>query len=242
MYKTDEELLNLSEEILSKGISMTIPERFGTIIRHRDKIAAIDGDVIECGCWKGGFSIFMSYAFPEKKMWMCDSYEAGFQSTDVARHKYYDLERHRPDVNWQLLGFTTNEDYSFEGIKQRFLDYSLDDVKRFNFVKGYVKDTLPNLEIDKISLLRVDVDAYSATLEVLEELYDKVQVGGYIIFDDTGLYETTDAMNDFFTNRGIERYVYHVATDEKIWLPERSNPNYKELCAAIPGGCYRIKE
>ncbi len=37
------------------------------------------------------------------------------------------------------------------------------------------------------------MDAYSATLVVLENLYDKVVPGGFIIFDDSGLYETVAA-------------------------------------------------
>jgi len=99
-------------------------------------------------------------------------------------------------------------------------------------VKGFVKDSLPNSGIKRISLLRIDVDAYSATKEVLDELYDKVEVGGYIIFDDSCLYETADAIRDFFKEQGIENCVLHTITDEKIDLSTNTT---------TPCGCYIIK-
>ena len=103
--------------------------------------------------------------------------------------------------------------------------------------KGFVKDSLPTSGIEKISLLRIDVDTYSATLEVLEELYDKVESGGYIIFDDICLYEALDAIQFFFNQRNLPKYLYHTDTDEKLDL----NGYHYNNSTGFPAGCYFIK-
>ena len=41
-----------------------------------------------------------------------------------------------------------------------------------------------SIDIDKISILRLDGDMYESTIQVLEPLYDKLSVGGYCIIDD----------------------------------------------------------
>ena len=72
---------------------------------------------------------------------------------------------------------------SLKEVQDNFKRFGLEG-ERIKYLKGFVNETLPTSGIEKISLLRVDVDAYSATLDVLNNLYSKVQPGGYIIFDD----------------------------------------------------------
>ena len=56
----------LAEEIIREGITKVSLERFETIIRHFDKINAVEGDIIECGVWKGGMeSFFQKYSKTE---------------------------------------------------------------------------------------------------------------------------------------------------------------------------------
>ena len=226
--KTKQELYDLSQELQANQLTMVDQPRFDMILRHLDNIEKINGDVVECGCWKGGFSIFLGHTFPDKTLWVCDSFE-GFQPLEIAKYKYNN-ERHVPSYN---LGHpNTENDFTLDCVIDRFNSYQLNNPNRIRFVKGFVKDSLPNSDIKKISLLRIDVDAYSATKEVLDELYDKVEVGGYIIFDDSCLYETADAIRDFFKEHGIENYVLHTTTDEKIDLSTNTT---------TPCGCYIIK-
>jgi len=126
---------------------------------------------------------------------------------------------------------------SLEEVQSHFKMYGLEDQNRIKFVKGFVKDSLPTSGIEKIALLRIDVDAYSATLETLEELYDKVQFGGHIIFDDSNLYETLDAIKAFFKQRNLPEYLFHPVTNEKLNLYQiYTNDN-----SGFPAGCYLIK-
>ena len=93
-------------------------------------------------------------------------------------------------------------------------------------------------EIKQISLLRIDVDAYSATLEVLDALYDKVQTGGYIIFDDSSLEESLDAIRYFFDLRKIPFFLYHPITNEKIDISAKQPQEYE---SGVQSACYLVK-
>lgn len=217
------------DELINEKITMVPKYAFETILRHKDKIKNVEGDIIECGVWRGGFSIFLGRVFPDKQLWVCDSF-TGFQPLENGKYSYPG-DRHTPDKAEVIA--------SFEDVTNNFKNYGYaGDDPNVNFVKGFVKDTLPNLDIKKIALLRVDVDAYSATLEVLDELYKKVQPGGYIIFDDSCLRESLEAIRVFFHREGIPAFVYHPVTDEKLDIFTR----YTNDDSGLPQACYIIKE
>ena len=213
-------------ELIKTGVTMVLPHCFETIINHEQTISKLKGDIIECGVWRGGFSIFLADTFKKKTIWVADSYE-GFQPLATANFEY-NGERHQPSYDTAI---------SLEEVKSNFEKFGI-DLNRINFLKGFVKDTLPTSGIKDISLLRVDVDAYSATLEVLEELYDKVVPGGFVIFDDACLYETVDAIKTFFKQRNISPYLIHPVTDEQLPL-DLDSPSADSV---YPTGCYIIKK
>ena len=221
------------QHMISQKVTMVGPNCFDTVLRNYDVIEKVEGDMVECGVWRGGFSIFLSHTFPEKTMWVCDSYE-GFQPLENAKHQY-SKERHTPSYTHGAVGPLA---ISLEEVKSHFKDYGLEDNSRIKFLKGFVKDTLPTSGIEKISLLRIDVDAYSATLEVLEELYDKVEDKGWVIFDDSSLYESLDAIKYFFNIRNIPPFIHHPVTGDKLDL---NIGNYSHDNSGFPAGCYIIK-
>jgi hypothetical protein len=223
---------DLVQDLINNKITMVNPNEFQTIFKHYDNISKIEGDIVECGVWRGGFSIFLSYIFQDKNIWVCDSYE-GFQPLEIAKHQY-SKERHTPNYTHNSIGPLG---ISLEEVQSHFRTYGLGEEERIKFLKGFVKDTLPTSGIEKVALLRIDVDAYSATLETLEELYDKVQFGGYIIFDDSCLYETLDAIKVFFKQRNLSEYLLHPVTNERLDL----NIRHTNDDSGFPAGCYIIK-
>jgi len=223
---------DLMFDLIDNKITMVNPNEFQTIFKHHLKISEVEGDIVECGCWRGGFSIFLSYIFQDKNIWVCDSFE-GFQPLEIAKHQY-SKERHTPQFTHNVVGPLA---ISLEEVKFHFKNYGLGDQDRIKFVKGFVKDSLPNSGIEKVALLRIDVDAYSATLETLEELYDKVQPGGYIIFDDSCLYETLDAIKTFFKQKNLPETINHPVTGESLNINQRHTNDD----SGLPAGCYIIK-
>jgi len=218
------------DNIIQDGITMVPKYAFETIIRHKDKIEKVDGEIVECGVWKGGFSIFLAKTFPTRTIWVCDSFQ-GFQPL-VEGDYYYETDRHIPSV--EIVKSSLTE------VQSNFSKYDLVDDNRIKYLKGFVKDTLRKdiCKINTISILRIDVDAYSATLEVLDNLFDKVAVGGYIIFDDSCLQESLEAIKFFFNREGLPMEVYHPETDEKLNLLT----TYTNDDSGFPQGCYIIKK
>ncbi len=200
---------------------MVTEERFETILMHKDLIEKIDGDIVECGVWAGGMSIFLSKIFPTKNIWVCDSYE-GCQDPLEAKYQF-DGESHGSGL------------YSvdLQTVKNNFEKHGLLDDHRIHFLKGFVKDVLkPEIcDIKTISLLRIDVDSYSATLETLDYLYEKVKKGGIIIFDDSCLHECKTAMLNF-----LKKYpkiiLKHPITGKEIYIKDEEK---------LPCGCFFIK-
>jgi hypothetical protein len=192
---------NLIKDLIDNRITMITQERFDCITKYSDDISKLEGDVVECGVWAGGMSIFLSKLFPTKNIWVCDSYE-GCQNPTEGKYSY-------PGESHSLGMYTV----SLEEVKANFAKYDSLDENRVFFLKGWVRDTLqPEVcPIKNISLLRIDVDSYSATLEVLDYLYDKVVPGGMIIFDDISGIESASAIRDFI-RRGNDLTIKHPVT------------------------------
>jgi O-methyltransferase len=210
---------HLIDFIISDGITKVSKERFENILKFKDYVDTLPGDIVECGVWKGGMSIFLANVFPNKKLWIADSFK-GFEGIEHSKYKYNRERHHRGGM---AIGR--------EIVEKNFNKFNT-DISKVYVLDGYVNDTLPTCGIKEISLLRVDVDAYSATLEVLENLYDKVVSGGIIIFDDTCLYESVDAIRVFFNQRNIKIELKNPLDDTLV------NINTNKL----PCGCYMIKK
>jgi hypothetical protein len=223
----------LIEDIINSKITMIWEEIFHTPLRNFDKINNVEGDIVECGVWRGGYSIFLSHLFSDRNIWVCDSFE-GFQPLDNAKYNF-ESERHTPAFSHGACGPLG---ISLEEVKQNFKSYGLENQERIKFIKGFVKDSLPTSGIEKIALLRVDVDAYSATLEVLDELYSKVQPGGFIVFDDACLIESAEAIKVFLTREGLPLELYHPYTDEIYSLSAPIN----QSDSGFEAGSYIIKK
>ena len=91
----------------------------------------------------------------------------------------------------------------FDNKKENFLKYNLLD-DNIVFLKGFFSETMPTAPIKKLSILRLDGDMYESTIVVLRNLYSKLAVGGYVIFDDYGMIKgCNDAVNDFRKEKSI---------------------------------------
>ena len=199
--------------ILANHLTMVTPERYVSI----DKIARIveeeniEGDIVECGCWRGGMSIYMAYSFPDRPLWACDSF-AGFEPIEKRRRLGAKIDIHHSMGLTEVWapGNTTKKvslSAPYDNVVDSFKAIGLSENTGVTLVKGYVQDSLYTEEIQdikKIALLRIDVDAYSATYDVLEALYDKVVPGGYVVFDDSAIPCTREAIEDFSTAQGID--------------------------------------
>lgn len=172
------------------------------------------GDIVECGVWKGGMSVILAKLFPDRRIFLCDSYE-GFEPIGVSPYSLPladnpegeadGKERHFPGKLFIFNGKSEPSAVSLEQVKENLETFNLSEENGIIFVKGFVSKTLAKdvCPVEQIAVLRIDVDSYAATYEVLTLLYDKVVPGGVIIFDDYMIEEARTAIHRFEKERGL---------------------------------------
>ena len=168
----------------------------------------IDGDFLEAGVWRGGASIFMkalSTIFnTNKKIFVADSFD-GFPK-----------ESNHDNINfWQNVDDKIK--VSLETVKDNFTKYNLLD-DNVIFLKGFFKDTLYTDEIKKLSLLRLDGDLYSSTMDTLDSLYPKLEDGGFVIIDDYNALDCAkSAVHDYRIRNNITEKIIMVGWSCAYW-------------------------
>ena len=197
------------EELINKCVpyTMTNPKRLGVIYDCVELISImeLDGAFVEAGVYKGGSSMMIAYTAKAKELnnplYMLDTYEGmpKPEKIDVKVEKQndytYKWEQAKRDgyVDWCYA--------SYEEVEKNMDKVDYEDV---TMIKGMVEQTIPDKRINKISLLRIDTDFYSSTKHLLENLYDKVENGGFIIFDDYYCWEgAKKAVDEFFEERNL---------------------------------------
>lgn len=157
------------------------------IIRH-DRV---HGDLMETGVWRGGAVVFMrgylaAYNMTDRTVWAADSF-AGLPKPTVIEDAGYDFSA---DVHPILA-------ISLEEVKQLFAKYDLLD-EQVQFVKGWFHESLPQVPVKELALLRLDGDLYESTWDALVNLYHKVVPGGFVIIDDYGDFQPCRTAVDKF--------------------------------------------
>ena len=182
----------------------------------------IEGDFVEVGTWKGGCSALMGLICEKegrgRKTWSFDSFEGMSPPNpdlDLLEGESSASTCFVPEVQLRNFGLKDFEETCFEivGLKRQTMEIH----------KGWVEETLPKVEknIEKISVLRIDVDWFEPTRLVLEHFYDKVVPGGVIICDDYGAWKGARlAIDNFRGERGITDPLIQTKTDE-------SNPSLR---------------
>jgi O-methyltransferase/8-demethyl-8-(2,3-dimethoxy-alpha-L-rhamnosyl)tetracenomycin-C 4'-O-methyltransferase len=98
---------------------------------------------------------------------------------------------------------------SLDQVKENFDLYGLLD-EQVVFLKGFFSDSLPSLDAELFSLIRLDGDMYESTYVALENLYPKLSIGGFAIIDDYWAIEqcrkaVTDYRSRFSINDCIQQ-------------------------------------
>ena len=187
-------------------LSMVSIERLWAVISATKYIVEnnIEGDLVECGVWRGGCSIAIARTLEklesEKKVYLFDTFEGMTKPTN--------FDRDAIDSNSAKIKFkeSQKENYnewcyaSLQDVKNSFLKYDL--ISNAQFIKGDVKETLKDEKNipKKISLLRLDTDWYESTKIELEILYPLLKSKGVLMVDDYGHWEGARMAVDEYMN------------------------------------------
>jgi hypothetical protein len=169
------------------------------------------GDLIETGVWRGGASIFMcgvlrAHGINDRKVWVCDSFE-GLPPPDMSK---YPADKGDNLSTYKILSVPLNV------VENNFRLFGLLD-SNVKFVKGFFEDVLSKLKVERFALVRLDGDMYSSTIVALNELYDKLSPGGYIIIDDYTLTGCNKAVEDFRNERNIQDEIIKIDDIAAYW-------------------------
>lgn len=142
----------------------------------------VPGDFCECGTYLGGMSLFLAGL-------MISSSSPTSSGDDKQNNNHLQRKLWLADT---FQGMPSNEGVWWKGqydgseivVRNHFKNYGLWDENRVELVKGLFSETLPTVPIRQLAFLHVDCDTYSATMDVLENLYPKMSKGGWIVFDD----------------------------------------------------------
>lgn len=152
--------------------------RQSPLIELLEESLGLEGDVIECGVYRGATTRLMGRRMrdvaPSKKLFACDSFE-GFPQDRILdadlgpfrfRFKVRRKFRHASDVPERLIAYF--------------------DAYRINgyVVKGFFSDTLPKMKPRKYCFMFIDCDIYESHLDCLNVLYEQLVPGGIVVFDD----------------------------------------------------------
>lgn len=166
----------------------------------------VPGDFIELGVWKGGSCMFAravldSLGESRRDVVLFDKF--GKIKGYGEKTNFLSVRKEDVQNTFDLLGLLKN-----------------DNVK---FVEGMFADTLPNYAkaLKKehwISVLRIDGNFYSSYQDAMYFLYDRVPLGGYVIFDD--ILSTSSVQQfweDFKRDQGLVEDLVHI-DDHSTWF------------------------
>jgi O-methyltransferase len=182
----------------------------------------IPGDFVECGVWRGGASFLMAdllrqAEIHDRKVWLFDSFEGmpPPEEIDGPAAQAYTENTGSP---W----YFDNCSATLEEVQQSARD--LDLIPYTEFVKGWFDRTLPASRgrIGPIAILRIDGDWYSSVRCCLDNMYDQVVDGGFVILDDYYTFEgCAIALHEFLGERRlahrIESMVSESADNQHYW-------------------------
>lgn len=132
--------------------------------------SSLKGDIVEVGVYKGGTAFLVCQEKGDRKLHLFDTWK-GIVSTseeDKLTHSNFSIGRYSAEL---------------EPVKELLKEYNDVFFYQGEFPESYEKN------IDKISLLHIDVDLYAPTRHALEIFWDKIERNGIIVLHDYPSFE-----------------------------------------------------
>lgn len=192
----------------------------------------IDGDIVECGVWKGGAMAFGA------KILLINNYKKNIYLYDIFDHCPQADFRHDGERAIKETGIKESQGLlkpisntydnivhngpgDYENVNELLINKIGYPSDKVILVKGYFQETLIEKENlpEKISLLRLDGDWYASTKVCLENLYPLVEKGGVVIIDDYFAYDgCKKAVDEFILERQINPLLNRLDKTLVYWI------------------------
>jgi hypothetical protein len=201
-------LLSLQRQLISEKLTMLGNAKLNCLrycaeeaIKNR-----VPGDFIETGVWKGGASILLAGVLKAngetgRKVIVADSF-AGLPPPDTSK---WPVDEGAKQYTRPELAIGLDE------VRDNFAKFDLLS-NNVVFVEGFFEESLKTAPIDRLAILRLDGDMYGSTMTVLQQLYHKLEIGGFLILDDWLLRWAQKAFLDFREEMGVREQLYQASS------------------------------
>ena len=166
IYLEDEDFLRYYESIMDLNNWHSLDRKY-TLNELLRLCLKLDGDLVECGAYKGASAYLMCKMFADspKLVHLFDSFE-GLSAPNEKDGDYWS--------NGSL------------SVSERYVRLTLDGFKNYRLYKGWIPDRFNEVFNNQFCFVHIDVDLYEPTINSLNFFYDKVVKGGVILLDDYG--------------------------------------------------------
>lgn len=174
-------------------------------LRIIEKYKHTNGDVVECGVWRGGMIASIATILGNTRTYhLFDSFEGLPPAKEIDGESALIWQKNK-DGDFYFDNCAAKEDFAIELLTKIGVEYAIH--------KGWFNETIPLFQPEKpIDILRLDADWYDSTFLCLEHFYPSISKGGIIIIDD---YYTWDGCS-----RAVHDYLSKEKSDARIFMGE----------------------
>jgi cephalosporin hydroxylase len=185
---------------------------------------SVPGDLVECGTGRGGGAIFMrayldAHEIAERRVWVADRFRSSPEPDLAPKLTRAGVAAFQADLNLVRDGFERFE--------------LLDD--RVRFVQGTPADTLAREDTGEVALLRIGRTTGTATRALLDEMYGRLAVGGFVIADAPEGSEARAQLDGFRADAKIESPLEGVDVAAVTWRKTEDAPAPQGTARAAGG-------
>ncbi|WP_049946248.1 TylF/MycF/NovP-related O-methyltransferase [Butyrivibrio sp. WCD2001] len=132
----------------------------------------ITGNVAELGVYRGDFAKYINYAFPERKLYLFDTFD-GFDEEELKREVSDDL-------------FISGQQV-FKKTSKEIVEEKMHNIDSCIFKVGFFPETAKDIE-DTFAFVSIDCDWEQSIYEGIKYFYPRLSGGGYIMIHDYNNY------------------------------------------------------
>lgn len=191
---------------------------FGKLVARSifvNKTKNIPGDIVECGVFKGsGMITFLKL----KKIWFSHSIKRVigfdfFETNELLKTITGDDAKEMGNL-FKSRDFN-HDDNSLINIKNQIHLCGFTD-RDFELVSGDIRTTAQDYVSNhpgfKISLLYMDLDLKEATYYALKAFWDRISIGGVILFDEYAYHKWSESVgaDDFLKDKGCIKSLNYI--------------------------------
>jgi len=213
--ESDEEFISVLEKC--KDYTMVAADRSYALFEAVKYVvgAAVPGDFVECGVWRGGQSMLVAHTLIklnqfDRTLWLFDTFAGMSRPTE---QDVYLVTGETAESLWEADKKDDHNNWCYASLEEVQKNVSTTNYPKdkINFVKGKVEDTIPKIMPEKISILRLDTDFYESTYHELTHLFPRLEKGGVLIIDGYGSWKgSKEAVDQYFKENGIQMLLFRV--------------------------------